>query len=230
MSFAYLALYTGDYLRDTRHLSPLKHGVYFLLLMHCWDSRGPVPLDEQEAAGIANCRSGDEIDALRYVLDRYFVRMDDGWYNRRIQLEIERAHAIGLKRKLAGAKGYQAKAKQMPSKCLASASNTTTTTISTTTTNSTPLELDGSLSKKNQRRGAASAAPFVLPDWIPKEHWDAYEEMRNKIRKPMTDAARRMAVLKLGNLNEQGHPPNQVLRQSVFNGWQGLFPIKEVKA
>lgn len=88
----------------------------------------------------------------------------------------------------------------------------------------------GELQKQNQRRGAASAAPFVVPDWIPKEHWDAYEEMRNKIRKPMTDAARRMAVMKLGNLNEQGHPPNQVLRQSVFNGWQGLFPIKEVKA
>jgi hypothetical protein len=37
-------------------------------------------------------------------------------------------------------------------------------------------------------------------------------------------------VLKLDNLNEQGHPPGQVLRQSVFNGWQGLFPIREVKA
>ena len=82
MSFAYMPLYTGDYLRDTRHLTPMKHGVYLLLLAHCWDQKGPVPLDEQEAAGIANCRSADEIDALRYILNRYFVRMNDGWHSR----------------------------------------------------------------------------------------------------------------------------------------------------
>ncbi len=134
MSFAYLALYTGDYLRDTRHLTPLKHGVYLLLLMHCWDSRGPVPLDEQECAGIANCRSADEIDALRYILAKYFTKMDDGHYNRRIQLEIERANAISNARSGAGKKGYEAKAKQLLSKSQASASTPTTTTISTPTT------------------------------------------------------------------------------------------------
>jgi uncharacterized protein YdaU (DUF1376 family) len=82
MSFAYLPLYTGDYLRDTRHLTPAKHGIYLLALMYCWDTQGPMPLDEQECAGICNCRSADEIDAMRYVLQRYFV--DDGWYNKRM--------------------------------------------------------------------------------------------------------------------------------------------------
>ena len=121
MSFAYCPIYSGDYLRDTRHLSPAKHGIYFLLLLHCWDQKGPVPLDEQEAAGIANCRSGDEIDALRYVLTKFFVRMDDGWYNKRMQLEIERFENISRQRSSAGRLGYQAKAKQLASKCLADA-------------------------------------------------------------------------------------------------------------
>lgn len=94
MSFAYLPWYTGDYLRDTRHLSPMKHGIYLLLLAHCWDQKGPVPLDEQEAAGIANCRSTDEIEALRYVLDRYFVRMDDGHYNKRMAEEVAKAERL----------------------------------------------------------------------------------------------------------------------------------------
>lgn len=134
MSFAFLALYTGDYLRDTRHLTPLRHGVYLLLLMHCWDSCGPVPLDEQECAGIANCRSADEIEALRYVIDRYFTRMDDGFYNHRMQAEIERAMAISSKRKSAGFKGYLARAKQLPSKSSARASTSTTTTTITPTT------------------------------------------------------------------------------------------------
>lgn len=139
MSFAFLPWYTGDYLRDTRHLSPLKHGVYLLLLAHCWDQKGPLPTDEQECSGIANCRSTDEIEALRYVLTRFFTRMQDGWYNKRIQREIERANAISLKRKSAGAKGYQARAKHLLSKSHASASTltptpTTTTTLTTTTT------------------------------------------------------------------------------------------------
>lgn len=140
MSFAYLALYTGDYLRDTRHLTPLKHGVYLLLLMHCWDSHGPVPLDEQEAAGICNCRSADEIDAVRYILERYFMRMADGWYNKRIQREIERAEEISGKRSHAAFKRHagrqsdatqHANAEQMQSKCNALDANTTPISIST---------------------------------------------------------------------------------------------------
>lgn len=133
MSFAYMPVYTGDYLRDTRHLTPQKHGVYLLLLMFCWDQKGPVPLDEQEAAGIANCRSADEIESLRYILARFFVRMDDGFYNKRMQLEVERSEALSRARADAGRKGYESKrqselreaqaiAKQLPSNCQASAS------------------------------------------------------------------------------------------------------------
>ncbi len=122
MSFAYFPLYTGDYLRDTRHLTPMRHGVYLLLLMHCWDQKAPLPLDEQETAGIANCRSADEIDALRYILSKYFVKMDDGWYNLRIQKEIERSENISGARSAAGKRGYEARAKQLLSKSQASAS------------------------------------------------------------------------------------------------------------
>lgn len=85
MSFQYMPFYTGDYLHDTRHLTPMKHGIYVLLLMFCWDQKGPLPLDEQECAGIASCRSGDEIKAMRRVLNEFFIRMEDGWYNKRAQ-------------------------------------------------------------------------------------------------------------------------------------------------
>ena len=117
MSFAYLPLFTGDYLRDTRHLSPLRHGVYLLALMHVWDSKGPMPLDEQECAGICNCRSADEVEALRYVLGRFFVRMEGGHYNMRMEKELGRSTAISNARRTAGIKGQAARAKQLPNKC-----------------------------------------------------------------------------------------------------------------
>lgn len=102
MSFASMPLYTGDYIRDTRHLTPMRHGVYLLLLMHCWDQKSPIPLDEQEAAGIANARSADEIEGLRYVLNRYFVRMDDGWYNKRIMEEVAKWEKVSQARREGG--------------------------------------------------------------------------------------------------------------------------------
>jgi uncharacterized protein YdaU (DUF1376 family) len=97
------------------------HGCYLLLLTYCWDSKGPLPLDEERIAGICEARSQEERNTMGRILATYFTRMDDGWYNRRMQLEIERCHVIGLARKAAGAKGYQARAKQMPSKSQASA-------------------------------------------------------------------------------------------------------------
>jgi hypothetical protein len=51
--------------------------------------------------------------------------------------------------------------------------------------------------------------------------------MRRAIRKPMTDAAQRMAVAELAKLRDQGQDPTEVLRQSTFKSWQGLFPVKE---
>ena len=82
--------------------------------------------------------------------------------------------------------------------------------------------------KKTKGNGSAQA-PFVLPEWIPKEHWDAWIEGRAKARHPPTDYAKNLAIRKLDNFREQGYPPAQVLMQSAFNGWSGLFPPREVK-
>lgn len=111
-----MPLYTGDYTRDTQHLSCSEHGIYVKLLMHCWDQKGPAPLDERKLCGIVNARSSDEIEALRRVLNEFFVAMVDGHYNHRIQREIERAGVISGARSAAGKRGYQARAKQLPSK------------------------------------------------------------------------------------------------------------------
>lgn len=121
MSFAYLPFYTGDYLRDTRGLSMAGHGCFVLLLCFCWDNQGPLPLDMEEIATICGARNQEERLTLERILSRYFVQMADGYYNRRMQMEVERACSISIKRKSAGAKGFQAKAKHLPSKSQASA-------------------------------------------------------------------------------------------------------------
>ena len=71
-----------------------------------------------------------------------------------------------------------------------------------------------------------SKAPFVLPDWVEAKAWDAFEDMRKRIHKPLTDYARSLALDKLAMLQAQGHAPTDVLNQSTLHSWQGLFPIR----
>ena len=65
-----------------------------------------------------------------------------------------------------------------------------------------------------------------FPEWVPQEEFKEYKKMRIGIKKPMTDRAIELAILKLESLKEKGHDPKKVLEQSTFNSWQGLFPLK----
>lgn len=149
MSFAYLPFYTGDYFRDTRGLSMAGHGCYLLLLTYCWDSKGPLPLDEERIAGICEARNQEERTTLSRILTTYFVRMEDGWYNARMQREIERCNSISAVRTEAGRrganermrksrKGKVASARQEPSNSLASAKQVTLTSSPSPSPSPTP--------------------------------------------------------------------------------------------
>ena len=84
---------------------------------------------------------------------------------------------------------------------------------------SAPRELsEGDNHKKNGK--------FILPDWIPREAWDGWIEMRKKTRTPNTDRALTLTVKRLDELRQQGHDPGAVLDQSVERGWKGVFPLK----
>lgn len=87
-------------------------------------------------------------------------------------------------------------------------------------------ESNGSEEPKGRAR-KKSDEPFVLPDDLPADEWDAFVEMRKRIKKPMTDHAKRLAVGKLHKLRSSGHDPTDVLNQSTLNSWQDLYPIKE---
>jgi uncharacterized protein YdaU (DUF1376 family) len=108
MSFAYLPLYTGDYLRDTADLTATEHGMYLLLLIYSWDARGPIPIDEARAARIAHASTDAERVMVRGLLERYFVRNGVGWNNPRLDKEIGRCNAIAGARSEAGKAGAAA--------------------------------------------------------------------------------------------------------------------------
>ena len=71
-----------------------------------------------------------------------------------------------------------------------------------------------------------SAATFVPPEWVPLESWQAFGEMRKKIRAPLTFRACELTVIDLDKLRKDGHDPGPVLMQSVQRCWRGVFELK----
>ena len=59
---------------------------------------------------------------------------------------------------------------------------------------------------------------------------NAFEDMRKKIKKPLTETAKKLLVGKLKKLEADGNPPVLVLEQSIMNCWQGVFELKEKPA
>jgi hypothetical protein len=79
--------------------------------------------------------------------------------------------------------------------------------------------------KKGETEESTGSA-FAPPEWIPKAVWQGFEAMRTKIRKPMTDRARKLIVGELEKLRDRGEDPIAVLEQSERNSWQDVFPLK----
>ena len=55
----------------------------------------------------------------------------------------------------------------------------------------------------------------------------AYVDYRKQIKKPMTENAVRLMMQKLNKMTASIPEQIEILNQSIMNGWQGIFPLKE---
>lgn len=67
---------------------------------------------------------------------------------------------------------------------------------------------------------------YILPDWIDKETWEAFLEMRKKKRAIPTEKAKQLLIKELERLKAAGNDPNEVLNQSIMRNYTGVFPLK----
>ena len=83
-----------------------------------------------------------------------------------------------------------------------------------------------SRAKKAQvTNGPGKDGTFTCPLWIPETVWKDFEEMRRKIRAPLTDRARKNLVGELQRFREQGQDVEAILNQSITKAWRGIFPV-----
>jgi uncharacterized protein YdaU (DUF1376 family) len=208
----WIPIYVADYLADTCRLTTEQHGAYLLLIFDYWRN-GALPDDDAVLAQV--CRlTADAWSMHGAVLRGFFTRADDGLlHQKRIDVEIAKAQlnrSVSVTRAKKAAEARWGKnapsiAPSIAPKMLEECPSPSPTPLKTKT-------------------GAVGA--FVLPDWIHREAWDGFEEMRNKLRKPMTDRARGMVVKQLEKLRAAGNDVTACLNQSTMKDWTDVYPVK----
>jgi len=68
---------------------------------------------------------------------------------------------------------------------------------------------------------------FDIPEWIPREVWEGFVEMRKKIRHPLTPRAVKLLVAELEKFRDQGHDPIAIINESTMKSWRGFFAPKQ---
>jgi uncharacterized protein YdaU (DUF1376 family) len=100
MGRAWMPLYVGDYLRDTRDLNTLQHGAYLLLIMHYWQ-HDALPTDDARLAAI----SGLSVAQWRRIREPVQAKFAEGWRHKRIEAELAKLDRAVMQRRIAGRNG-----------------------------------------------------------------------------------------------------------------------------
>ena len=99
-----------------------------------------------------------------------------------------------------------------------------------TNRNETYQDKDKEKTKKNNNN-PSTPLPGAW-DGVSSELHDAliaFEEMRKKIRKPLTERAKQLALSNLRKLSTDEETQIAIVNQSVLNGWQAFYALKEEK-
>jgi uncharacterized protein YdaU (DUF1376 family) len=92
MSLPYYRFFTGDYAKDTRHLSMLQHGAYRQLIDLYMESGGQIANDLQKLQRLLRAESVEEKAAVEFILAEFFELSTGrrlGWIHKRCDRELE---------------------------------------------------------------------------------------------------------------------------------------------
>lgn len=108
MSAPFMQFYTGDYLRDTQHLTTEQHGAYLLLLMAMWHRCGWLPNDPGTLARLSRLTKSRWLKISPSIL-AFMHAEGDLLTQKRLLSEFEKASEKSEKRRRAGAIGNDVK-------------------------------------------------------------------------------------------------------------------------
>lgn len=80
---------------------------------------------------------------------------------------------------------------------------------------------------KSPRSVSFDALAVQLPDWLSAEIWSSWVAYRRDLKKPIkSQQTVTQAINLLDRCRLNGYTPDEIINQSIANGWQGLFEPK----
>ncbi|MFY0827908.1 replication protein [Klebsiella pneumoniae] len=80
---------------------------------------------------------------------------------------------------------------------------------------------------KSPRAVSFDASAVQLPDWLSAEIWSSWVAYRRDLKKPIkSQQTVTQAINLLDRCRQNGYSPDEIINQSIANGWQGLFEPK----
>ena len=239
----YMQLYIADYLADTMHLSAEEHGAYLLLMFNYWQTGKPIP--KNRLAKIA--RLTNELWAdVEPSLQEFFCDNGEEWVHLRIAEDLASVREKLTKKSAAGKASVQARRSRKEADVQTKQERNLTGVktdvevvfehdVNTKATNKDTdkdLKTDPPLNPPRGNRGVKKFDPLdiALPNWISVSLWREWVEFRQALRKPIrTEQGANGAIRELEKFRQQGFSPEQVIRHSIANEYQGLFAPKGVR-
>ncbi|BDB46685.1 TPA: DUF1376 domain-containing protein [Escherichia coli] len=239
----YMQLYIADYLADTMHLSAEEHGAYLLLMFNYWQTGKPIPKNRlAKIARLTNERWAD----VEPSLQEFFCDNGEEWVHLRIEEDLASVREKLTKKSAAGKASVQARRSRKEADVQTKQERNLTGVqtdvevvfehdVNTKATNKDTdkdLKTDPPLNPPPGNRGVKKFDPLdiALPNWISVSLWREWVEFRQALRKPIrTEQGANGAIRELEKFRQQGFSPEQVIRHSIANEYQGLFAPKGVR-
>ncbi|EER8076972.1 DUF1376 domain-containing protein [Escherichia coli] len=239
----YMQLYIADYLADTMHLSAEEHGAYLLLMFNYWQTGKPIPKNRlAKIARLTNERWADVEPSLR----EFFCDNGEEWVHLRIEEDLASVREKLTKKSAAGKASVQARRSRKEADVQTKQERNLTgvqtdvevvfehdaNTKATNKDTDKDLKTDPPLNPPRGNRGVKKFDPLdiALPNWISVSLWREWVEFRQALRKPIrTEQGANGAIRELEKFRQQGFSPEQVIRHSITNEYQGLFAPKGVR-
>jgi uncharacterized protein YdaU (DUF1376 family) len=203
----YYKRHIGDYYKKAGRLSILQHGAYTLIIDACYDREQFPTLSE--AIDWAWASSKEEIEAVEFVLSRFFRKLEDGRFIQdRILDDLERYWANSATNKRIAIE-REAKRREK--------STNREQVVNEPPPNHKPLTSNQEPEKK--KRIAPKRAEPTRPAEIPENLWADFLAVRKAKKAPLTETALNGI---LSEAKKAGITLGQALTCCCERNWQGF--------
>ena len=200
----------GDYIKHTSHLSPLEDIAYRRLLDTYYDTEKPIPND----IPLVSRRLRIDAKTVEMVLLEFFEQTEEGYRNKRADVEIEAYHAFLNKQKANGIKGGRPKNKPTGNPPITQAEPKITLT-----TNREPLNEKQQLLTSTSKTKTVAQSACNRPEGVLESLWDDFVTLRKAKKAPLTASALKGIEREA---KKAGMNIEEALYECCARGWTGF--------